>query len=97
MISKVSKDVISTGIKGVGQDYLGAVKGALSVGMDLTYPVCADMSANGLYTAYDPWYDERLWYFPGWAEGGYESHFYGDYDRYLLGQLHYYDDPHFLR
>ena len=41
MISKVTKDVISTGIKGVGQDYLGAVKGALSVGTDLTYPVCA--------------------------------------------------------
>ena len=55
------------------------------------------MGTNGFYSPYDPWYDERLWYFPGQAEGGYEPHFYGDYDLYLLGKLHYhyYDDHYY--
>ena len=40
MVTKVTKDVIATGVKGAGQDYLGAVKGAMTVGADLVYPVC---------------------------------------------------------
>ena len=106
MIGKVTKDVVVTGIKGVGQDYLGAVKGALTVGTDLAYPVCRDMGENGLYTSYDPWFDDRLWYFPSQemedfehdGHGGYDTHYYGDYDAYLNslyygGHFHY--DGHF--
>ena len=40
----MTKDVIATGIRGVGQDYLGAVKGALDVAEDLAYPICSTMN-----------------------------------------------------
>lgn len=82
MVTKVTKDVISTGVKGVGQDYLGAVKGAMQVGSDLAYPICRDMGGNGL-PIYDPWYDERLWYFPPTVkedEEEYYHHYFGDED-----------------
>ena len=93
MVSKVTKDVIVTGVKGFGQDYLGAVKGALTVASQLAYPVCRNMGANGLY-GYDPWFDEELWYFPSYEEEGglgYEPHYYGEYDDYL-SRAYYGDD-----
>ena len=40
------------------------------------------MAANGIDMAYDPWYDEDLWYFPPTEEeeGDYGDYYYGDYD-----------------
>ena len=97
MVMKVTKDVVSTGVKGVGQDYLGAVKGAMTVADDLAYPICRDMGGNGL-PIYDPWFDERLWYFPPTVEEDedeemYYHHYFGDEDYPYV-----YDDhmEHFL-
>ena len=46
MLTKVTKDAIGAGAKSAGQDYFGAIKGALTVAGDLAYPVCATM--NGI-------------------------------------------------
>ena len=45
-VTKVTKDTISTGIKSFGQDYFGAIMGALNVADDLAFPVCSTM--NGI-------------------------------------------------
>ena len=48
----MTKDVIETGVKGVGHDYLGAVKGALDVIEDLAYPICSTMTPNEIEDEY---------------------------------------------
>ena len=45
-VFKITKGVVSTGVKAAGQDYFGAVKGALGVAADLIYPICRTM--NGI-------------------------------------------------
>lgn len=91
MLYTMTKDMIATGTAGVGQDYLGAVKGAMSIIDDLCYPVCQTMTANGT-SNYDPWYDERLWYFPPTEperDAGYYAYY--DEDGYLAYGNRYFD------
>jgi hypothetical protein len=48
---KITKAAVETGVKGAGQDYLGAVKGAMSLAGQFAYPVCATM--NGIDDLYE--------------------------------------------
>ena len=59
MATKVTKDVIATGVSGVGSDYFGAIKGALSIAGDFAHPVCGTM--NGIeFDDDDDWVDWGL-------------------------------------
>lgn len=44
MLKNITKTAIETGVKGAGQDYFGAIKGAIGIADQLTYPVCAVMN-----------------------------------------------------
>lgn len=58
MATKITKDAISTGVSGAGQDYLGAVKGAFSLVDNFTYPVCKTFNGLDLDGFED---DDEVW------------------------------------
>ena len=95
MAAKVGKDIITTGIKGWGQDYLGAVKGAMTVVDDVAYPICKTFGANGIDEDDFDWDDEANWFFPD-VDYEQEWHAYqAALDQY---EYHYYSGhPHFLQ
>ena len=77
MVYKVTKDAINTGVKAVGQDYFGAIKGALNVVGGLAYPVCATMNEIDL--------NDDEWYWSHDHDNGYVDHRY--FDQYFDDQF----------